>query len=117
MGRGPGSAALGRNTCPAEGWIANVPEVLDVPPQHAEFAIHSVVPRATGFQVAFTLGSAAAARLTVHDVTGRRLADQDISGAGKQRVELTTAALAPGIYWVRLEQAGEKRVAKTIFLR
>ena len=116
-----GRVIVGNGTNPfgnTEGWIANLPAVVAVPPPAGGLFIHGVLVRATGFQIELTLAADAAAKLALFDVTGRRLAQQWLAGGGgRRRVELGAAGLAPGIYWVRLEQAGQSRVAKAALAR
>jgi hypothetical protein len=112
-----GRIVVGNGIDPAgntEGWIARLPAVLDASSPRSAFAIHSVLASASGFQVVLTLASDAAAKIGLFDVTGRRLAEQTLPpSAGRQRIELAAAGLSSGVYWVRLEQAGRTRVAKT----
>lgn len=116
-----GRVVVGNGINPAgqgEGWIANLPAPLDVPPVRGALALHAVAARAAGFQVEFTLADGAPARLALYDLTGRRLAERVLAGGGgRQRVELPSAGLASGVYWVRLAQAGQSRVARTARLR
>jgi hypothetical protein len=69
--------------------------------------------------VAFTLPSAAAARLELLDVTGRRIASRDVGalGAGQHVVDLAAdGRIAPGLYLVRLAQAGKLRTTRVAVL-
>ncbi|HMA47523.1 MAG TPA: kelch repeat-containing protein, partial [Frankiaceae bacterium] len=81
-------------------------------PAAASLAIQGIRPnpvRADAPVIAFTLPVAAPARLDVFDVTGRRVTHRDLpSGAvGPQSVRLDfSARLGPGLYFVRVEQAG-----------
>jgi hypothetical protein len=61
--------------------------------------------------VAFALADASPATLQVMDVSGRRLVVREVGGlgAGNHTLELEGAALAPGIYWIRLTQSGTVR--------
>jgi hypothetical protein len=70
--------------------------------------------------VGLTLGSSAPARLEVLEVTGRRVLTRDVTGfgIGLHEVPLGGARpLAPGLYLVRLYQAGEVRTARGLVLR
>lgn len=75
-------------------------------------------------RVFFTLPAAAPARVAVHDVAGRRvrvLQDGSLT-AGAHAVawtgrDETGAAVAPGVYFLRLEAAGEVRTRKVVLLR
>jgi len=116
-----GKTIIGNATNPTgntEGWIATLPAVLDVSPPHTALAIHAVQARPTGFEIDLTLAAATPANLTLFDVAGRRLAERMLTqGPGRHHIELPTTGAASGIYWLRLEQAGEQRVARTPRLR
>jgi hypothetical protein len=115
-----GRIVVGNGIDPAghtQGWIASLPPVLAVPSHRTALTIHAVLPRATAFRIELTLATDAAAQLNLFDLTGRRLAEQTLSGGGRQHVELTAPGLGSGVYWVQLEQAGEKRVARATLLR
>ena len=61
------------------------------------------------------LPSAGPARLEMLDVMGRRVAERELGtlGAGRHTVDLAAGrGLAPGVYLLRLTQAGEARVAR-----
>ena len=61
------------------------------------------------------LPSADPAQLELLDVMGRRLASRELGalGAGRHTVELGTGMhLAPGVYLIRLTQAGSTRVTR-----
>jgi hypothetical protein len=74
------------------------------------------VARAT---VSFTLPEAGPARIEVFDVGGRRVAQalDGVEPAGTTRVELATAAYAPGVYLVRLTTAMGHRTARFVKVR
>jgi hypothetical protein len=82
------------------------------------FALEPVHPnpaRGEHLTIAFSLPSAATARLELLDVTGRRVAEADAGalGAGRHTVELSGGrALAPGLYLVRLTQGGQTRATR-----
>ena len=66
-------------------------------------------------RVSFTLPSAAAARLELLDVTGRRVRAIDVgaSGVGRHSVDVAQGRrVAPGLYWLRLEQGGSELRAR-----
>jgi hypothetical protein len=101
LGSGAGSTTTG------ETWI-EVPAAL-------AFALEGARPNPTSgpLAVAFTLPSAARATLEVLDVTGRRVRSRTIESpaVGRQLLSLEgDAALAPGLYFVRLRQ--EQRTAQ-----
>jgi len=75
-------------------------------------------------RVFFTLPAAAAARVTVHDVTGRRVRvlHEGPLTAGAHAVAWTGRdergnTVAPGIYFLRLESGGRVRTRKVALLR
>ncbi len=72
----------------------------------------------------FSLPEAGAARLTVHDVTGRRVATlvDRVLGAGAQTASWDTRdaagrRVAAGVYLLRLERGSEKSAAKLVVQR
>jgi len=83
-------------------------------------AIASVRPNpAPGrFEVHFTHGGGAPARLELHDVTGRRVATRDLAAvAGRQSAMFDPpSTLPPGIYLLRLIQGGTRATAKVALL-
>ncbi len=67
--------------------------------------------------VAFTLASAERAELALLDVCGRRVAAMPVGdlGAGAHVVRLDPGtSLASGVYWLSLDQAGERRTRKVV---
>jgi hypothetical protein len=69
--------------------------------------------------VAFTLPSAEAAKLELIDVSGRRLAAQDVGslGTGPHSVNLGEGVrIPPGVYLVRLTRAGQRLVQRVAVL-
>ena len=71
-------------------------------------------------RVAFVLPTGSPARLDVLDVTGRQRLSRDLAGFGPGRhsVRLGNAApLEPGVYWIRLSQSGEQRLARGVVIR
>jgi hypothetical protein len=71
-------------------------------------------------RVAFSLPGSGPAKLELLDVTGRRVAHQAIAGgaAGRRVVELTPdAALAPGLYFIRLQQGGRTLLRRGTVVR
>jgi formylglycine-generating enzyme required for sulfatase activity len=70
--------------------------------------------------VAFTLPTAAPARLELLDVSGRRVVEREVGslGAGPHAVDLGQGTrLAPGLYLVRLTQGANTRVARVAVLQ
>ena len=81
---------------------------LDVPVT-AEFALRSLSgnPVRGPLQFAVSLPTAAPASLELVDITGRRVAKQDLGtlGAGNHSIQMDASSLRPGVYWARLTQA------------
>jgi hypothetical protein len=72
-----------------------------------------------GIAASLQLLPGAPARLGLFDVAGRRLVEVELEGGAGGRREATLGrghALASGIYWVRLEQAGRIQTRKTVSL-
>ena len=70
--------------------------------------------------VAFTLPSAAPARLSLLDVSGREVGVRDVGAMGAGRHVLDLAAgrrLAPGIYILRLTQGTQVRASRVAVLK
>ena len=92
--------------------------VAVVPSSQGELAIGRVAPNPLvgghDVTVSFTLPSAAAASMEVLDATGRRLSSRDLgtSTPGDHRLQLRMEKLPPGIYWVRVAQAGRAAASK-----
>ncbi|MFI5371085.1 MAG: FG-GAP-like repeat-containing protein [Candidatus Eisenbacteria bacterium] len=84
------------------------------------FALSGVAPnpgRADRMVVAFSLESAAPAQLEVYDVSGRRVASQEVGGfgAGHHTLDLGRGQrLAAGLYMIRLTQAGRVATARAV---
>jgi hypothetical protein len=83
-----------------------------VDPRRApEFALTGIMPNpaVVRMSVSFVLASSAPASLELVDVTGRRWMEREVGslGAGSHQVALDTAGkFPPGLYFVRLSQAG-----------
>jgi photosystem II stability/assembly factor-like uncharacterized protein len=91
---------------------------VDVP-MGATFGLRRIADAGKGpLQFSVTLTSPAPARLELMDVTGRRVASQELSGLamGEHRVQLDASA-RPGIYWARLSQAGKMVSTKVALVR
>jgi len=79
------------------------------------FALNGARPnpaRAGRLQVAFALPSASPALLELHDVSGRRVIRREVGslGAGRHVVDLADGhRVAPGIYWVSLQQGTSRQ--------
>jgi hypothetical protein len=109
----------------ADAWRATVadawPAAVDAPTE-SRLAIRSIRPNpARGVAaITFSLPTSEAARLEVFDIAGRRVTRHDIGAgaAGPRAVEVgRTARLEPGLYLVRLEQAGRSAGARMIVTR
>jgi hypothetical protein len=94
---------------------------VNVPFGSLAFASIGPNPATTGvLDVAFSLGGEAPATLTLVDVGGRAVATNSIAGGSVGRRTLRfgeRARLAPGVYLVRLTQAGRTLSRKAIVLR
>lgn len=109
---------------------ASSPDYLDVPGgpvashgQTVGLALGRALPNpVTGgaFDVEFTLPSSAPAVLELVDVSGRAVLSRDVGtlGAGPQRVRLAReGSFAPGIYFLRLSQAGRTVRSRASIIR
>lgn len=77
-------------------------------------------PSLSGLSAAFTLPDAAAARLDLTDLAGRRITTRDVGalGPGEHVVNLTEGRrLAPGVYMLRLTRGGESLTARAVVIR
>src|SRR5262249_52963360 len=95
-------------------------EVTVVVPAGSAFAIESVSPNPADREmwVAFSLPLSDAATLELIDVSGRRVREQTVSGAGRHTIDLAAGRrLAPGVYLVRLTQAGNSVVMRASVVR
>jgi hypothetical protein len=85
-----------------------------------ELAIFGARPAGAELAVWLSLASGDAARLALVDVGGRTVAAQDLGagGAGSRQVSLAgRGGITPGVYWLRLSQAGRTVSAKTVMWR
>jgi len=76
-------------------------------------------PSPSGLTVRFSLPDASPATLTLYDLGGRMVQQVDATpfGPGTHSVDLAAGLdLDPGIYWVRLEQAGRVVTRKAAFV-
>jgi hypothetical protein len=92
---------------------------VDVPVAPA-LAIEAVRPNPADRElwVTFSLPQSASATLELLDVSGRRIRGQTVSGVGRQTVDLAAGGrLAPGVYLVRLIQAGRSVVMRASIVR
>ena len=92
-------------------------------PLAAEFALAGARPNpapAGDLNVAFSLATRAAGTLELLDVTGRRIAWRELGSlaAGSHVVRMSeTAALSPGVYWLRLAQGARVATARVAVIR
>jgi hypothetical protein len=78
-------------------------------------AVHPNPAHGADFVADVALPSTDPAQLELLDIMGRRIASRDLGalGAGRHRVELDSGLeLAPGVYLLRLTQAGLARVTR-----
>ena len=98
----------------AETWV-DVPAAL-------ELALQGLRPNPAvrDLNVAFVLPSAAPARLELMDVSGRQRMTRDLDdlSPGPHTVHLgDVTAIEPGVYWLRLTQGDEHRLARAVVMR
>ena len=89
-------------------------------PKPIEFALRGSYPNPTSgpFRVEFSLPGSESATLAIYTVSGRRVAIRDVGSLGPGRHVVQFAErYAPGIYWVRLSQAGRTRTTKTAIMQ
>jgi hypothetical protein len=67
----------------------------------------------------FTLPTAGRLRVTVHDIFGREAARplNEWRAAGVQGVRADLSALAPGVYWARIEHGGRSAARRMVVVR
>ncbi len=97
-------------------------DAADVPVPARVTTLALAAPRPTptrgAFDVRCTLPGQAAATLSLYDVSGRRLRDVTLQGAGEHVAHLDAAGeLAPGVYLLRLTQGHESRTARAVIVR
>jgi Right handed beta helix region len=99
------------------------PQVLAVDPRVVSgVTIGNVAPNplvsGREITVSFSLPQPASATMDVLDAGGRRVAGQALaaSGAGSHQVKLHVDDLPPGIYWLRVAQAGRAASSKIAIL-
>ena len=101
-------------------WVPYDPSLVGVPPTPAARPIAlraSPNPARDGFEVQFTLATAARARLELLDVTGRRVRSLEAQGAGAHAAKLADLGdVAPGVYLLRLEQGNVVRTARVALM-
>jgi hypothetical protein len=98
------------------------PVALDVPVAPVVLTLRSAWARASEhmIQVSFALPRGQAPLVDLIDVTGRRVENRRYEGLepGEQVVRFRVpSALASGVYFLRLVQGGQARVAKVVYLR
>ncbi len=95
-------------------------EVSVTVPSEAALAIADVWPNPADRQlwVSFSLPGPEAATLELIDVSGRRVRDREVTGAGGHTVDLAAGpALKPGLYLIRLTQGGLTAVRRVSVVR
>jgi len=88
----------------------------------AAFALRGIAPVPTrgAFTVSFSLPSGKPGTLSVFDISGRQVATRDLGTLGAGRHTLTFGqreTLRPGMYVVRLSQAGRVQTARAIVVK
>ncbi len=72
----------------------------------------------SGLRVSLAIAPGAPASLDLLDIAGRRVRSLALDGgSGPREVKLGDGALSPGVYWVRLRQAGAVLTRKAVVLR
>ncbi|MEK7331479.1 MAG: T9SS type A sorting domain-containing protein, partial [Candidatus Eisenbacteria bacterium] len=92
---------------------------VDVP-LRVSLAIEGVQPNPADREiwVSFRLPTAAPATLELLDVAGRRVREQTVTGAGPQTLDVAAGVrLPPGVYLVRLTQAGKSVATRVSVVR
>jgi sugar lactone lactonase YvrE len=84
------------------------------------FALERVRPnpsRGGSLRVECTLAAADRAAVELLDVAGRVVASRELTGTGRHTVDLAAGRrLPPGLYMLRLEQAGQSRTQRVVVL-
>ena len=102
--------------------MGRTPDVAAVPPPARGTTLALASPRPTptrgALDVRCTLASQAPATLSLFDVSGRRLRDVTLEGAGDHVAHLDPRGDLPqGVYLLRLTQGRESRAARAVVLR
>jgi hypothetical protein len=102
--------------------LAPVTGIVPRPAAGPHIALGGARPNPTlaGLSAAFSLPDAAAARLELTDLAGRRILARDVGalGAGDHVVDLAEGRrLAPGVYLLRLTRGDESLTTRAIVLR
>jgi hypothetical protein len=95
-------------------------EVMVEVPATSTLAIEAIRPNPADREmwVSFSLPLSEPATLDVIDVSGRRVFEQVVSGTGRHSLDLAAGKrLAPGVYLVRLTQAGKSVVMRASVVR
>jgi len=111
-----GSPALAGIT---DGFVVSSPVGVDPVGVAVAFAIHGVTPTPSKgpVNVSFSLPNASKATLGMYDVSGRRVASQDVAlGAGRHTVTLAERVPA-GMYVIKLSQGGQSVTARAIVVK
>jgi hypothetical protein len=91
------------------------------PPVDTRFALLGVSPNPSAVfpSVAFSLRDGTGARLELLDLLGRTVLRRDLGalGPGRHQVPLDRSSVAPGVYWLRLFEAGRMASARVVLLR
>jgi len=91
------------------------------PPRPPRFALERIYPNPTTSvpAVVYTLEDGAAARIEMVDLLGRVVLRRDLTGEGpgQHQLLLDRSRTPPGVYWLRLFEAGREAQAKVVLLR
>lgn len=103
--------------------LLGLPQSVSAPdatlPARLELASVSPNPAARGAGIEFVLPHTGRARLAIVDVSGRTVATlfDGVQAPGRRSVSWPATQVPPGLYFVVLESAGEKRVRRITLLR
>jgi hypothetical protein len=123
MGETPNFEILGRAVLKTTGARPRGDQQSMVPPaalgSSSELALKVSSPAMGGLTLRCTLPSDAPARIEVFDIAGRRVAVRQLGGPhpGTQALTITEAALRPGVFLVRLAQAGHSVVTRAVLVK
>lgn len=102
-----------------ESFLGEVAVTVPATPALA-LAIETVRPNPADREmwVSFSLPVSEPATLELIDVSGRRVREQTVTGTGRQTIDLAAGPrLAPGLYLIRLTQAGQSTVKRVSVVR
>jgi hypothetical protein len=97
------------------------PVELDIPRAPLTLALHwARFEGGNSLHIAFAFPAGPAPSVDIMDVAGRRIMHQDLNGLEPDEHETSvrlSSTLSSGVYFVRLRQGSQARVAKTVLIR